>query len=272
MGCSRQGGSGGHRLEDAMKRILITGVLLCLTASLAMAGGVNFNWNTSKQCPTVQTDNWNFACDTNDVVMYMVASVTPNIAVVGFNAMDARIDGWGTGPVPAWWQAFNPGSCRGSAFTPGVIDVDPAAPCAGTASTRLWTTQAYGGMGAWSYDGSGRFHTVVGFATAGNRAENLSTTTRYNAFHIAVATTNTVAVAPDPDNGIAAVIACDGCSQGMCLELTQVGLYGSGHEDQLVPGMNYPITTTITYQGGPGWCIRDAARNTTWGQIKSLYR
>ena len=83
-----------------MKRMLITGALLCLTASVAMASGLNFNWNTSKQCATVQTGNWNFACDTNDAVMYMVASVMPNIAVVGFNAMDARIDGQSAGPIP----------------------------------------------------------------------------------------------------------------------------------------------------------------------------
>jgi hypothetical protein len=262
-------------MEEAMKRILVTGVLLCLTASLAVAGGFNFNWNTSKQCPTVQTDNWDFACDTNDAVMYMVASVKPNIAVVGLNAMDARIDGQSAGPIPAWWQAFNLGSCRDTAFTPGVIDVDPTAPCAGSATTRLWTSATYGGMGAWVYDASNRFHTVVGFATSGNRAANLSTTTQYNAFHIAVATTNTVAVAPDPDHGIAEVVACDGCSEGVLLILNQIGLYGSAAEDQVfMPMSTGNANQCITYHGGIyGVGVCDVpTRNTTWGQIKSLYR
>jgi hypothetical protein len=125
-------------------------------------------------------------------------------------------------------------------------------------------------MGAWVYDGSYRFHTVVGFATAGNRAANLSTTTQYNAFHIAVATTNTVYVAPDPDNGIDEVIPCAGCNQGMLLVLERIGLYGSDIEDQVM----VPIADQcINYQGGiyPGACYVPT-RNTTWGQLKSLYR
>jgi hypothetical protein len=266
-------------MEEAMKRILVTGVLLCLTASLAVAGGLNFDWNTSKQCPAVPTDTWNFACNTNDAVMYMVASFTPNIAVVGFDALDARINGQSAGlAVPAWWQAHDPGSCRETAFTPGVIDVDPTAPCAGTTTTRLWTTQAIGGMGIWAYayPGSNRFYTVVGFATSAVRAANLSTTTRYNAFHIAVATTNTVYVAPDPDHGIAEVIPCAGCDQGMTLVLDGIGLYGTFNgrptEDQVWVASGAP-GACISYNGGGGYvCGALPARNTTWGQLKSLYR
>lgn len=258
-----------------MKRIPLTCALLCLAVSPAAAGGLNFNWNTSKQCPAVQTGNWNFDCDNNDEVMYMVASVTPNIALVGFNGMDAWIDGQSVGSIPAWWQAFNPGSCREAAFSPGVIDVDPTAPCAGSATTRLWTTQAYGGMGAWWYTAPNRIRFVLGFATPGYRAANLSTTTQYNAFHVTVVTTNTVHVAPDPDNGIAEAIPCAGCELGVTLSLFRVGLYGSSAEDQVyLPGGAAAATGCITYNGGAGAgaCGATPARNATWGQLKSLYR
>ena len=152
-----------------------------------------------------------------------------------------------------------------------MIDVDPTAPCSGTATTRLWTTQAYGGMGAWIYDASNRFHTVIGFATAGNRAANLSTTKQYNAFHIAVATSNTVHVVPDPDNGIEEVISCAGCTEGMSLILNQIGLYGSAAEDQVYLPM-IGCSSCIEYQGGSGACCPGAVRNTTWGELKGLYR
>jgi hypothetical protein len=256
-----------------MKNALTAIALLCLAAAPAAAGGMNFSWNTSKQCAVVQTGNWDFDCDNNDTVMYMVASFKPNFALVGLNALDARIDGQTEGAIPAWWQGYNPGSCREAAFTPGVIDVDPTAPCAGSAATRLWTTPVWGGMGLWAYDSPGRFHTVVGFATVAYRAANLSTATQYNAFHIAVATTNTVHVAPDPAHGIDEVLACDGCCRGMTLELSQIGLYGSAAQDQLYYPMTTPYgTTIITYQGGGAGRCTVPVRNTTWGQLKGMYR
>jgi hypothetical protein len=255
-----------------MKTTLVACALLGFAAVPAAAGSLNFNWNTSKQCPTVETHNWNFDCDNNDTVMYMVASFTPNIAVVGFNAMDARIDGQTVGAIPAWWQAYNPGSCREAAFTPGVIDVNPTAPCSGTATTRLWTNQTLGGLGAWIYDSSSRLHFIVGVGMDPPRATNLSTAKQYNAFHIAVATTNTIHVAPDPAHGIDEVLACDGCCRGMTLVLTQIGLYGSGAADQLYYGMTPYETETITYQGGGAGRCTVPVRNTTWGQLKGMYR
>jgi len=269
-----------------MKKILLTGMMLCLTASMAMSSGLNFNWNTTKQCPTVQTGNLNWDCldpAANDGVFYMVATAMPNIAVVGLNAMDSRIDGQSTSAtLPQWWHAFNAGSCREAAFTPGVIDVNPTAPCAGSATTKLWTTAAYGGMGAWNHYGvdprvtsPSRFFTVVGFATAANRVANLSTTTQYNVYHLQMQTTNSIYVAPDPDNGIDEVIPCAGCDVGVTLVLNQISLYGSAATDDVtLPGTTVGATQCITWQGGAGAgiCGETPARNTTWGQVKSLYR
>jgi hypothetical protein len=261
-----------------MKKILLTGMMLCLTASFALASGLNFNWNTTTQCPTVQNANMTWDCldpGANDGDFFMVCSVMPNIAVVGFNALDARIDGQSVGPVPAWWQGFNPGSCREAAFTPGLPPTTPTAPCAGNATTKLWTTAAYGGMGAWVYDASNRFHTVVGFATAANRAANLVVTTQYNAFNIEVLTTNSLDVPESSPGAGDGIVACAGCAEGMTLVLNQIGLYGSGAEDQVtLPGTTVGAKLCIEWQGGsgPGVCSATPSRNTTWGQVKSLYR
>jgi len=258
-----------------MKKVLLTGLVLCLTASMAMASGLNFNWNTSKQCPTVQTGNWSWACDNNDATEYMVATVMPNIAVVGFSSMDARIDGQSVGPIPAWWEGFNAGACRATAFTAGLIDVSPTAPCAGSATTKLWTNTALGAIGFWGIDASNRFHIVVGFGMNPQRTANLSTTVQYNAFHIAVSAANTIYVAPDPDNAIDEVIPCLGCDQGVTFVLNQINLNGSGTGDAVtLPGTTPGATQCILYQGGAGSgvCAATPTRNSTWGQVKSLYR
>jgi hypothetical protein len=254
-----------------MMKFLLTGMMLCLAAPMALASGLDFTWNTSKQCPVVWTGNQDFDCLNNDDLFYMVASVVPNIEVPGFNALDARIYGVVPGAVPAWWQAFDPGSCREAAFMPGLPPTIPTSPCAGNATTKLWTTAAYGGVGSWVYDNSTRFHTVISFAAAANRVANLSTTTRYNAFNLEVLTSNSVYVAPDPDNGIEEVIPCAGCDLGVTLALDYIYLYGSVSSDYIILPMAYGAQC-ITWQGGARPVCEVPVRNTTWGQVKSLYR
>jgi hypothetical protein len=256
-----------------MKKILLTGMMLCLTASMALASGLNFTWATSDQCPTTPIANQTWDCVTmpgaNDGSFFLVVSVMPNIAVVGFNALDFRIDGQSVGPVPAWWQMFNAGSCREASITPVVRNTGTfLAPCAGSATTKLWTTAAYGGMGAWTILGN-RFNTVIGFATAANRTVNLSTTTQYNVCNLVLDTNNSAA---DPDN---AIVECAGCAEGMTLVLNQITLNGSAAPDAVTQvGTTVGAQQCITWQGGSGAgvCAATPARNTTWGQVKSLYR
>jgi len=259
-----------------MKKIVITALMLALTATLAAASGLDFQWSTSQNCPTTATGTWTFACNTNSNVEYMVACGMPNVALVGMNAMDARIDVQTANAIPAWWQGFNAGACRQAAFSPSVL---PSALTLSGCTQRLWTTDAYGGIGAWAIDGANRFHIVVGYATAGNRVANLSTTARYNAFQIAVLASNTVADPGDPDNGIDPVVPCAGCADGATLVLNQITYYGNGTvaSDAIVA----PLAPTsaingqcLLYNGGAGSgaCGATPARNTTWGQVKSLYR
>ncbi len=256
-----------------MKKILLTGTMLCLTASMALASGLNFTWSPTVQCPAAPIANQTWDCTTlpgaNDAFLTMVISVMPNIPVVGFNAMDVRIDGQGVGPVPAWWQMFNAGSCREFSITPGVMTSGNfTAPCAGTAATKLWTTAPSGGMANWNIAGN-RFSTLIGFATAGNRVNPLVITTQYNAFNLVLDTNGSVT---DPDMG---VVECAGCAEGMTLVLNEIGLYGSGAEDHVTQvGTTVGAQMCIQWQGGAGAgvCAATPARNTTWGQVKSLYR
>jgi hypothetical protein len=271
-----------------MKKIVIAGLLLCVTASMAMAGGLNFNWNTSANCPTAANQaaakSLTFDCigdiangiDPNVGDFYMMISVTPNIAVVGFNSTDMRIDGQAAGPIPAWWQSFVPGSCRETAFLPAASPANPASGiCLSAASTKLWTAGVpLVVMGAWNIN-SNRFYTVLGAATAGNRAANLNVAGHYGVIALEMLTSNSLDVPESAPGAGDAVVACAGCAVPMTLVLNQVGLYGSGAEDQIT-GVSAlaGASQCITWQGGAGdgVCGITPARNTTWGQVKSLYR
>jgi hypothetical protein len=262
-----------------MKKILLTGMMLCLTASMALASGLNINWvtNTAGNCSATVMGNMTWDCvgpTANDGDLIFVVSVMPNVAVPGFNAIEFVIDGQSDTALPAWWQAYNAGSCREAAFAPGLPPATPTAPCAGTATTRLYQTGAFGGMGLWAIGPANRFRTVIGYATAANRTVPLITTTQYNAMNMHVFTTNSLDVAGDPGNGIDPIVACAGCTQPVTLVLQQIGLYGS--DPLLGDTVILPIPTTgrqsINWQGGGGPPIPVSTRNTTWGQVKSLYR
>jgi len=253
-----------------MKKILLTGMMLCLLATSAFAvGGLNFNWSASSACPAIATANQTWDCagpSANAGTFYWIASVVANVAVPGFNAMDARIDGQFTAAPPAWWTM----ECRPTSFVPGTPSYPLSASICGTSA--IWNGTPYGGVGVWQNDPGNRFHTVIGFATALNRVANLSLTIQYSVFHVRMNTSNSLYVPADPDNEIEEVPLCVGCDMPATLVLNQIGLYGSGPEDQVtLPGVTQQC---ITWQGGagPGVCAATPARNTTWGQVKSLYR
>jgi hypothetical protein len=257
-------------LEETMKKLLLTGMMLCLTVSMATAApGLNFNWSAAATCPVSATAAATWDCagpSANNGTFYMIVSVVSGAAIQGFNAMDARIDGQSLGNLPAWWQI----ECRSTSFAPAGPTNTTGTICA---SAALWNGTPAGGIGAWVYDAPDRFHTVIGLGSGLNRVANLSLTSQYNVFNIKMDTQKSVDVPADPDNEVEAIPACLGCDVPVTLVLNQVGLYGNtGGESQVTdPGVTQRC---ITWQGGagPSSCGATPARNTTWGQVKSLYR
>jgi hypothetical protein len=255
-----------------MKKIVLTGMMLCLTASMALAAGFNFTWNTSAACPATPIANQTWDCtqaipDVNSGSFFMVVTVQPHVALPAFNALDMIIDGQSVGPVPAWWQTYNAGSCRATDFAITPVTTNAVAPTMCTTATagKLWTTTPYGGQASWVVTGN-RFRTLIGYATAGSRAANLSITAQYNVLSILMDSNNTLL---DPDN---ASVTCAGCDEGVTLVLNQIGLNGANGDLDVI---TTPISQQcITWQGGSGIgsCSATSTRNATWGQVKSLYR
>jgi hypothetical protein len=275
-----------------MKKILLTGMMVCLTASTALAAGLNINWvtNVLGNCSAVATSNITWDCtidnpaDPNLGDFNFVVSFVPATALIGFNAFEVVIDAQSDAPLSAWWQYYNPGSCRAAGFAAELPPSLPAAPCLGSATTRLYQTAAYGGMGLWLISPANRMRTIIGYATAATRTVPLITTTQYNAMHMHVNTGQSLGVIADPDNGIEPVVECAGCTQPVTLVLQQIGIYGkAGVAPNQTPTAE-TITTvagaplvgaqqSIKWQGGGTYPpIPVSSRNTTWGQVKSLYR
>src|SRR5215470_11278429 len=99
-------------LEATMKKILLlTGVLLALTASLASAGGINLAWQDCLGSGGVV--NRNFACNTNaGVANDLYISFDPPTAIPDINGSNPIIDLQSAStPLPQWWLMKNVGSC-----------------------------------------------------------------------------------------------------------------------------------------------------------------
>lgn len=261
-----------------MKKILLTGMMLCLTASMALASGLNINWvtNTVGNCSATVGANrtWDCTADgANDGDFNFVISFVPNVALPLFNAVEIVIDGQSDAPLSPWWEYYNDGSCRPEGFSAELPPLTPLTPCA----TKLYSSSAYGGMGLWAINGN-RLRTVLGYAMGVDRPTALTTTTQYNTMHMHVMTGKSIDVpedASDPENIIPAIPACAGCDQPVTLVLQQIGIYGNGtpaSDTIILPGTLAGSQRSITWQGGGTSPIPVPTRNTTWGQVKSLYR
>ena len=94
-----------------MKKILLlTGVLLALTASLASAGNLDMSWNG---CPLTLTNPSDVSdpCDNNFGNYVFVLSVKAPAALTKWVGEELNLDVATAGPVlPDWWhlEAFDP--------------------------------------------------------------------------------------------------------------------------------------------------------------------
>jgi len=213
-----------------MKKIVLTGMMVCLTASMAMAAGLNFYWNPAglNQCPTVpvapgnldQTWDCTVPVDANTGAFVAVGSFTPSKNLLAFNSIAVVIDGQSAGDLPAWWEGFNDGSCRQNSWGIALSTATATAPC-----TKLWTAAPTGGLGAWQTalnppplppaPGANRVRIKFIYAMTSARV-NLNVTKEYNAFSLTMDTNNSI---DDPDAGIT---ACAGCNVGLSLVLNEI--------------------------------------------------
>ena len=251
-----------------MRTLLLAACLLAFAAPASWAGGLNFSWSPAGVCVHPLVTNRTFACNTNSASFIAVGSVTPYGAFSKFGGLEAIISCQSDGPLPAWWQSFNSGSCRESSAKGRTSSV------ADGGCESLWPETPMGGIGSWqtalypppvgNVPPANRLVIMLAFWMATARLD-LGGSDEYNAFQLVLDTNHTVA---DPAHGIA---ACAGCQTGVTLVLDQITLVNADGGGETV--INELVSKCITWQSSAAECW-DATpvRNTTWGAIKSFYR
>jgi len=251
------------------KALLLTGLLLVLVAPLSMAnttGGLSLNWGTNCWGDGPQVSLMTFACasNTSPANWRMTASFKLDSDMPDWINWDEKIVGVSElADLPDWWLLAAPGTCRT------------------TISNVFTNTQAYSGSGADCvnpFDGVGVFIGGTNYVVM-------------SADSVLIQAANTLlAGTPVPggqENFISTITikngktvgtgSCAGCSAGFVFGFWQL-LIGTEASEVGYTRITEPYTggnQCLTWQHA--WADQPCnapvpARNTTWGQVKSLYR
>lgn len=246
-------------------RWLLTGALLAAGASSAVAGGVAMSWgdycSLSDGGPWLLT--WTCRSDTFASVR-MTCSFKPDRSHPDLIGLSAHLEGMSEAdPVTDWWR-FGAGGCREGALT---LSTDGSAMMGGAeACIDPWAGLATGTLGDWGVDG---YHIWTTATCTLAKPVAIEAGIKYFACQFRVDASKTVSG------------ECWGCLVPSLFGLRSIELHFAGGEEPEVldwpfPGdarcLNYQATTIeIGYWGCSVGPIVPA-RNSTWGQIKSLYR
>jgi hypothetical protein len=235
------------------KTLLISGVLLALTATVASADGINLAWT---DCGTPELRTFACAANTGNNVMVVSYDPPPGITkLVGINSiMDLQSQ---SDPLPAWWDLFNPGSCRTGPTLNAVY--------AGAVCTDYGTGDGAGGITAYLNTGSNRRRLGGSWAYNEGFAHNVDPGTEYFAFNIVVNNLKSAGTG-----------ACAGCQDPVCIVLNDILLGQPAGEPGGSPHIiNVRDRNWVTWQGpvgGQGCPGVTPTTNKTWGQLKTMYR
>ncbi len=247
-----------------MKSLLVTVVLLALTADTSNAGGVNFTWGTNCWSDGGGTANKTFACNTNSGNAPMCGSFMCTTSHLNFVQVDGVVDGQSSSAtLPDWWQFWNTGACRQAALSTN-FDFTSAAQIG---CTDAWVGQAIGGIAAWQTalfppfpqnvpaPNACRLLLVVGVADAVPLAAGVE----YYGFHETVNYSKTLGTP-----------SCAGCTVPVTFSLSQIKVSEkTGQVEFLSTAL---VNQCLGWQTSGPPCAAVPTRAQTWGQLKSLYR
>lgn len=237
-----------------MKKLLLITAAMALVATSAFAGtpGCNLSW---AKCPTLATSGTNFtnACDGAQGLKSVTASFRASHAISDFAGIDAVIDiGLFTANSPYW--AVETGGCAAGAVTAGIAGVQ-----AGTCPTGLYDASTFSAL-AFERPNPSRLRVRLSQVNGGAAAAVVAGTLYQGAV-----------LNLDSDAGS----ACAGCADPACLVLNNLTV--SGFNTSEVESIETAdIRNYATYNGGAiggsGCPAATPSHNSTWGQVKSLYR
>ena len=252
------------------KVLLLSGILLALTASVTLAAGVNLTWSSGTNgCWTEKlTSLTTWTCDNEfDGPWMFVGSFKMDANKTDFAGISAIVDGQSSSPsLPDWWQFFNAGSCRSNsliasaAFNVGFLKTLCKDPFAGAANGGIgaWQTALYPPPTPLNAPAPNRLRLKVAYVLTASKS--LPASQEWYAFWAQFDANHTSDTAP----------LCGGCLTPVALVLNEVGVVGTTSSYKIIAPKD---NNTIYWQAAdPILGGATPARNTTWGEVKSLYR
>jgi hypothetical protein len=234
-------------------------------AGAAQAAGIAATWN---RCQEDGGSTVRFVpCNSNTGKNEIVSAFSPPAGITSLRQVVATYRICPTShTLPAWWDFFNPGSCRQSSLqwapygyssTGTCVDPWDGVPVTGS-------VVSYGPEpGSDLYRLVAETHTVDGSGVAVDPYDGLQS---YEAVRLAIDYAGTTG------DG-----ACAGCLQPVVLMLTQLELKMADGSPSIMLTTNYSgygTSTPLNWQPNSGpYCLYTVpTRASTWGSLKSLYR
>ncbi len=255
-----------------MKKALLTAVLLVAFAPLASAAGINLGWGPDCFGDS-QLASLTWACNSNLYASTKPGAVGANMigmtisyalpyAKTNVVASDIYVEGATDReltPVPEWWR-LNDGECRGNPNVVGVITLSGVYG-GGGACFDYYQGTGGGGLGLYSDEGA-RAHINGTWAVPDPLGEVPADVETY-------AATYKIKTAKTYGTG-----SCSGCTTPFTWALNYVQIAFQNEQTSLQLGTPIANQCLGWNGGGQSWvvCWGDAARPTTWGRVKSLYR
>jgi len=249
------------RLAFPLRLVILALLSLTIFATTACAAGFGLSWGNTCWGEDGSKSNLTWACNSNTSQnVRMTCSFKVDKDVPDFNGVGVFMEGMTeAATVPDWWKLSNDNAsdCRYNLCT---VSADGSVLANGGADVCIdpWAGTGGGGLGLYSWD-TNRTHVNAAWASATEIP--LSANTEYFAIQFRISGSKTVG-------------GCAGCSVPMVWMLSKI--------DWTTP--TTVNTLDCDYVGGNqclrwqssglpcGTCHPDPVRNTTWGQIKSLYR
>lgn len=243
-----------------MKKILLLcGMLLALSATMASAAGINLAWDNCLNGPGNPSKS--YACNANSTAqqhMYLSAVAPANVSL--WTSFEWELELQAEDPaLPQWWFVRGAGQCRNgalSALAAGVFG----------GCSDVYGGNGAGGIGSYTvgFNGANRARLLgvwsvpTDFQTALNEGEE------YFVTRVSITYARTVGLG-----------SCAGCDIPVCINGTRVGFI----QPAGTPGGNQHILTPadrshVLWQNASDATCTGATptRNVTWGRVKTLYR
>jgi hypothetical protein len=243
------------------KALLLTGLLLVLSASLAMAAGYNITWGTA--CGSTPVSLMTFACASNTTPANWrwTTSFKLDADIEDYINFDTYVEGvFEAGLIPDWWKLSITTDCRG-------------------ATTNSWAhTSATPGSCVDPFEGTATGGGGYGYLTT-SQVQIEAVYTVATGVHVTAGDEVYMSTFAFKNYKTVGTPKCDGCAGGAVFGLLKALI---GREFAPVP--NNVIKLQDPFEGGNaclrwqhGWTGQPCnppvpVRNTTWGQVKSLYR